>query len=159
MTTQVCNPKVTTTAAPKIPSLTQGSKSQAVKKVQTLLRKWGYYPGPIDGLYSRAVTIAVKSFQHRVFLVEDGIVGTLTWQALHIGVPVNMPILQEGSRGELIITLQRLLKSTGDYRDTIDGHFGSCTKTAVQAFQKRFALVEDGVVGDRTWHVLSKVPH
>jgi peptidoglycan hydrolase-like protein with peptidoglycan-binding domain len=70
-----------------------------------------------------------------------------------------MPILQQGSKGKTVLTLQRLLNITKDYLGAIDGDFGSGTKAAVQAFQKRSGLVADGIVGDRTWNALSKIPH
>lgn len=71
-----------------------------------------------------------------------------------------MPVLKRGSKGEAVITLQRVLQKTRDpYSGSLDGDFGSRTETAVKAFQKRSELPEDGVVADRTWHALSKVPH
>ena len=141
------------------PILKQGDTGEAVKELQKLLTNLGTYTGSIDGLFGPAVKKAVITFQHRVFLAEDGIVGSLTWQALYTGGPVNMPVLSLGSKGKAVSTLQGLLKTTKDLKGAIDGQFGSQTKTAVQAFQKRSGLVADGVVGDRTWFALSKVPH
>ncbi len=155
------NPQVTTTAQAQLnkPLLQRGSRGDAVREAQTLLTKWGTYTGPIDGIFSLAVKKAVIDYQHRVFLVEDGVVGSVTWQSLYTGAPVNMPVLSQGSKGKTVITLQSLLSSTKDYLGRIDGDFGSRTKAAVQAFQKRSGLVEDGIVSDRTWFALSKVPH
>jgi peptidoglycan hydrolase-like protein with peptidoglycan-binding domain len=144
------------------PLLQQGSRGEAVKELQNLLAHWAIYTaykGPFDGIFTQEVKRAVIAYQHQMFLVEDGIVGSLTWQALYKGAPVNMPVLREGSKGNAVITLQNVLKITGDYRNTVDGNFGPRTKTAVQAFQKRVGLVVDGIVGDRTWQALSKVPH
>lgn len=140
------------------PLLQQGSRGEAVKELQTLLTKWGTYSSAIDGLFNLTVKNAVIAYQRRVFLVEDGIVGRLTWQALYIGAPVNMPVLQQGSKGRSVTLLQNVLASTKDYLAAIDGDFGPRTKAAVQAFQRRSNLVSDGVVADRTWHALSKIP-
>jgi peptidoglycan hydrolase-like protein with peptidoglycan-binding domain len=167
MTMQTSDTRVTanapsdTTTTPKLnkPLLQQGAKGEAVVELQTLLRTWNTYSGPVDGIFGLEVKNAVIAYQHRVFLVEDGIVGALTWQALYTGAPVNMPVLSLGSRGASVTLLQRLLKTTKDYLGAIDGNFGSSTKTAVIAFQRRSALIADGIVGDRTWHALSKVPH
>ncbi|HEY9740811.1 MAG TPA: peptidoglycan-binding protein [Coleofasciculaceae cyanobacterium] len=141
------------------PLLQLGARGEAVRELQVLLTNLSVYIGTIDGIFGRDVKSAVIAYQHRVFLVEDGIVGPLTWQALYAGGPVNMPILQQGSKGKTVLTLQRLLNITKDYLGAIDGDFGSGTKAAVQAFQKRSGLVADGIVGDRTWNALSKIPH
>ncbi len=141
------------------PLLQLGARGEAVRELQVLLTNLTVYIGTIDGIFGRDVKSAVIAYQHRVFLVEDGIVGPLTWQALYAGGPVNMPILQQGSKGKTVLTLQRLLNITKDYLGAIDGDFGSGTKAAVQAFQKRSGLVADGIVGDRTWNALSKIPH
>jgi peptidoglycan hydrolase-like protein with peptidoglycan-binding domain len=141
------------------PLLQLGARGEAVRELQVLLTNLSVYIGTIDGIFGRDVKSAVIAYQHRVFLVEDGIVGPLTWQALYAGGPVNMPILQQGSKGKTVLTLQRLLNITKDYLGAIDGDFGSGTKAAVQAFQKRSGLVADGIVGERTWNALSKIPH
>ncbi len=144
------------------PVLQLGSKGEDVKELQRLLTRWANYTrysGVIDGTFDTDVRTAVIAYQHQMFLVEDGIVGNLTWPALYKGAPVNMPTLKQGSKGSAVVTLQNVLKLTGDYRSTVDGDFGSRTKAAVQAFQKRVGLVFDGIVSDRTWYALSKVPH
>ncbi len=156
---QTSDTQLTANAQVNKPILKQGDKGEAVKELQNLLTNLGTYTGSIDGIFGPVVKKAVIAFQHRVFLVEDGVVGSLTWQALYKGGPVNMPVLSQGSKGKTVSTLQGLLKTTKDYKGAVDGEFGSQTKTAVQAFQKRSGLVADGVVGDRTWYALSKVPH
>ena len=159
--TQTTNNQANIAAQAKLnkPLLQQGSQGDAVRELQNLLTTQGTYKGAIDGIFGSKVKQAVIDFQHRVFLVEDGIVGALTWQALFSGAPVNMPVLSQGSRGNRVVLLQNLLKSTKDYLGAIDGDFGPRTKTGVQAFQKRSGLVADGIVGDRTWFALSKIPH
>jgi peptidoglycan hydrolase-like protein with peptidoglycan-binding domain len=152
----------TATAQLAKPILQLGSKGEEVNELQRLLTHWANYTrysGVIDGIFDTDVRNAVIAYQHQMFLVEDGIVGNLTWQSLYKGAPLNMPTLKQGSKGSAVVTLQNVLKLTGDYRSKVDGDFGSLTKTAVQTFQKRVGLVVDGIVSDRTWHALSKVPH
>lgn len=141
------------------PILKRGDKGTAVKELQNLLGYWDIYSGEIDGNFSSEVEVAVKSYQRRVFLKEDGIVGQLTWQALYSGAPVNMPVLRRGDRGQAVTTLQSVLKASGEFKQEPTGSFGTITDTAVRAFQKRKALLVDGIVGAKTWHALSKVPH
>lgn len=141
------------------PTLKCGSCGQDVVELQKLLLYWETYFSPPDGLFDRDLETAVRAFQHRVFLEEDGIVGPLTWQALYTGNPVNMPVLQRGSQGEAVITVQTVLKGINLFKEAINGEFCSHTDKAVRAFQKRYGLVVDGIVGPYTWLALSKVPH
>lgn len=64
-----------------------------------------------------------------------------------------MAILKNGSRGEQVVALQRKLKNLG-YTLSDDGIFGNGTESIVKEVQRRFHLVDDGVVGDKTWAVL-----
>ena len=141
------------------PVLQLGSKGNDVKELQKLLIHWNYLPYgfSIDGYFSTTVQDAVAAFQYRVFLKMDGIVGKNTWQALYTGAPVNMPMLQRGSQGEAVKTLQRALADSNAYYGAIDGVFGSITDAAVRTFQKNAGLVVDGIVGNKTWYALSKV--
>ncbi|TAG95156.1 MAG: peptidoglycan-binding protein [Oscillatoriales cyanobacterium] len=141
------------------PTLQLGSTGQAVKELEQLLFHWGYYFGLIDGIFGIQVQSAVKSYQHRVFLTEDGVVGSITWQALYSGAPVNMPILMNGSSGNAVKVLQNVLKLNGYYFGFVDGFFGTMTKVAVIQFQTNKGLSPDGIVGFKGWHALSKLPH
>ncbi|MFE2942819.1 helix-turn-helix domain-containing protein [Streptomyces sp. NPDC059255] len=53
-----------------------------VVEVQCLLRKQGFEPGEIDGLYGVRTKEEVRKFQARRGLVSDGIVGPDTWGEL-----------------------------------------------------------------------------
>jgi peptidoglycan hydrolase-like protein with peptidoglycan-binding domain len=141
------------------PTLKRGSTGPAVKELQQLLFHWGYYFGAIDGIFGIYVENAVKDYQHRVFLAEDGVVGSITWQALYSGAPVNMPILMNGSSGSAVKTVQNVLQLNGYYFGYVDGFFGPMTKVATIQFQTSQALPADGIVGKKTWHALSKLPH
>ncbi|MBW4629955.1 MAG: peptidoglycan-binding protein [Brasilonema octagenarum HA4186-MV1] len=66
----------------------------------------------------------------------------------------GLPTLRFGNTGSTVRTLQRLLISNG-YFVQIDGVFGALTEVAVKAFQSSRGLKADGVVGARTWAVLS----
>ncbi|PSB38409.1 peptidoglycan-binding protein [filamentous cyanobacterium Phorm 46] len=140
------------------PTLRRGSTGQAVKELQQLLFHWQYYFGLIDGIFGVYVENAVKDYQHRVFLLEDGVVGSLTWQALYSGAP-DKPIQMIGSSGNDVKIVQNVLKLNGYYFGAVDGFFGPMTKVAVIQFQTNKGLPADGIVGKRTWHALSNLPH
>lgn len=59
-----------------------GVQGEDVIKVQTKLKQWGYYDGPIDGNYGADTFAAVKKFQAKNGLNPDGVVGRQTWAAL-----------------------------------------------------------------------------
>ncbi|MBW4678495.1 MAG: peptidoglycan-binding protein [Microcoleus vaginatus WJT46-NPBG5] len=140
------------------PQLQLGCQGTAVMELQKLLKRWGVYRQTNTGIFDKTVEFAVKMFQFSVFLPEDGVVGPLTWQALATGTPVNMPVLEQGSSGQAVRTVQQVLWLRGDYNGVIDGHFGFLTHTAVCSFQRNFGLAVDGIVGQQTWNALSQVP-
>lgn len=68
-------------------------------------------------------------------------------------------LLRLGSRGPRVSELQQLLKNHGFWtHPTITQNFGPVTNTAVKSFQKAKGLVVDGIVGPKTWSVLSTQP-
>ncbi|MBD2040633.1 peptidoglycan-binding domain-containing protein [Microcoleus sp. FACHB-672] len=140
------------------PQLQLGYEGTAVMELQKLLKRWGAYRQPITGIFDKTVEFAVKMFQFSVFLPEDGVVGSFTWQALATGTPVNMPVLEQGRSGQAVKTMQQVLWLTGHYNGVVDGNFGFLTYKAVCAFQKSFGLAVDGIVGQQTWNALSQVP-
>ncbi len=85
--------------------------------------------------------------------------GSITWQALYSGAPVNMPIVMNGSSGNAVKIVQNVLKLNGYYFGFVDGFFGTMTKVAVIQFQTNKGRSPHGFVGFKTWHALSKLPH
>ena len=47
--------------------------------------------------------------------------------------------------------IQQALKNAGFYQGAVDGSMGAVTREAVQEFQRIHGLIDDGVVGKRTW--------
>lgn len=56
--------------------------TEEVKTVQTKLKRWGYFDGPVTGYYGPLTTTAVKYFQRVNGLEQTGQVGPLTSKAL-----------------------------------------------------------------------------
>ena len=57
------------------------------KEVQQKLKKWGYYTGSVDGINGPLTKAAVKRFQKKYGLTQDGIVGPVT--AAKMGLKVS----------------------------------------------------------------------
>lgn len=68
------------------------------KQVQTLLKKWGYYTGNVDGINGPKTIAAVKAFQKKYGLTQDGIVGPLT--AAKMGLSVGGTISSNYNSGD-----------------------------------------------------------
>ena len=60
--------------------------------------------------------------------------------------PASPPSMKPSTR-----EIQQALKNAGFYQDPIDGKMGPSTRNAVQEFQRVHGLVDDGVVGKKTW--------
>ncbi|WP_242952038.1 MULTISPECIES: spore cortex-lytic enzyme [Carboxydocella] len=59
-----------------------GSSGADVRSVQAKLKAWGYYTGPIDGIYGSSTWTAVRKFQRANGLTPDGVVGPATLKAM-----------------------------------------------------------------------------
>lgn len=132
---------------------------------------------PVNGIFNEATEAAVRVFQRQFNLEVDGVVGKATWYRISyiyaavrklaelksIGQIQNLysgewpgVTLREGSKGVDVQLLQYYLSSIGVFYPeipnvSIDGRFGRGLEQAVVAFQKRFGLIQDGIVGQATW--------
>lgn len=64
-------------------------------------------------------------------------------------------LLQQGSSGPAVLSLQERLASLGFWLGTADGRFGTSTFHAVVAFQKAHGLPRDGIAGPVTTRAIS----
>lgn len=133
-------------------SLKVGSTGSAVSTLQSRLKKLGYYSGSVDGDFGTSTEEAVKAFQKKNGLTADGKAGSETLAKLNSSsaVAAGSDVLEMGSRGDEVVTLQNRLKKLGYYSGNVDGDFGESTANAVRAFQRRNGLTVDGRVGDAT---------
>ena len=67
---------------------------------------------------------------------------------------VEAAILRQGARGSEVKEVQRRLKQWGYYNGSVDGVFGTGTRSAVILFQHKNGLTADGVVGKATYKAL-----
>ena len=141
----------------------RGSSGPDVALVQTWLNgirdscTW-YAALTVDGKFGANAEKAVREFQLRYAVQEDGKVGANTWNVLYArytarhGLTVPYPgiVLHTGSSGGTVRLVQQKLNSLGE-RLKDDGKYGAATAAAVQRFQRRNGLPADGSVGCATW--------
>jgi|DewCreStandDraft_4_1066084.scaffolds.fasta_scaffold00053_90 peptidoglycan L-alanyl-D-glutamate endopeptidase CwlK len=69
------------------PVLRRGSTGHEVARLQELLARAGFPPGPIDGRFGAATEAALLAFQRAHELLADGVCGPVTWSMLVEGRP------------------------------------------------------------------------
>jgi len=141
-----------------MPTVQYGDNGEAVSQAQRALRRTPNLTLEVDGDFGSLTQTATKEFQKQAGLPVTGVVDEATWQALPTGLP--MPVLQRGSKGEVVHNLQTILTMGAfDLWKTTpqgtDGDFGSNTEASVRAFQTWARIKVDGVVGSQTWNALS----
>lgn len=143
----------------------QGDRGPAVEDIQRRLRALGYDLGRagIDGIFFGATAEAVRSFQRKNSLVEDGYVGDQTWSALvdaTFTLGDRMLYLRVPHfHGRDVAELQRALNVLGFACGELDGIFGTFTERAVHEFQRNAGLRPDGIVGFETVKALDALRH
>lgn len=64
------------------------------------------------------------------------------------------PTLQQGSSGVCVQRVQWFLNAENNAGLEVDGSFGPLTDAAVRAYQTKYNLTVDGIVGPQTWQAL-----
>lgn len=147
----------------------------AVTALQKCLVSQGLLDTTTFGYFGEQTEAAVKQFQRRYGLEDDGIVGKDTDEALRLNCnnwkrtsiesyapsrassrykTQNYRTLRFGDYGEDVGELQKRLQSLRLYQGPIDNDFGSGTQAAVAQFQRDNSLRADGVVELDTWTAL-----
>jgi peptidoglycan hydrolase-like protein with peptidoglycan-binding domain len=91
-------------ALTRIQLLQRGDRDPDVRRLQQELRRRGFNPGPIDGIYGLETERAVREFQREQGLSVDGVAGSETLTALELipGVnPSNYVVVIPGDRNTL----------------------------------------------------------
>ena len=132
--------------AVRYPTQSLGDRGADVRAIQGLLTARGA-PTSVNGLYTPATVVAVKSFQAASGLTADGVVGDATWGRL------VMP-LDPTSSGPAVVALQTELRAKRLSKVVADGTYGETTASAVRGLQKHAGLPVTGVVDATTWRYL-----
>ena len=162
-------------------ALRRGTSGPSVVTVQVMLNRISQsYPAipkipSVDGIFGVRTENAVRKFQQIFNLTVDGIVGRSTWYSmvrLYVAVTRLAELRSQGQRfyanswahdpinqgdtGIRVVHLQYMLSVLSEYIPeipnlTIDGIYGSETRNAVLAAQRRFELPQTGDVDFATW--------
>ena len=137
--------------------------ASTIKDVQTKLKALGIYSGEITGHAGDKTKAAIKAFQKRYGLTADGVAGSKTVEKLNsvykskgASSSSSSSSSSTGSKSA-IAEAQEKLKALGIYAGEITGNAGEKTVAAIKAFQKKYGLTADGVLGSETMSKLRSV--
>lgn len=149
-----------------------GDEADEIATIQTALKQLKLYSAGITGHYGEKTETAVKKFQKKYALEDNGVVDEATRAALYEAAGItytagsssssgasssNSSVSSSGGttlrydmRSDAVLKLQQDLSKLGYYSGTLSGHFGSKTEAAVMSFQKANGLSADGIAGSKT---------
>lgn len=112
----------------------------------------------VDTLESRVETVESKqAYVEKATTETSQTIEELRAQAQKSASKSNISILDRtGTVKGKTKDIQSALRNAGFYDGKIDGIKGEQTKKAIKDFQKANGLRDDGVVGPRTWELLSR---
>ncbi|MDB6454837.1 N-acetylmuramidase domain-containing protein [Falsirhodobacter sp. 20TX0035] len=77
------------------------------------------------------------------------------WQRIPDAIDAAHPNIGLGARGKAVRLAQKRLRALGFDPEGVDGIFGADTYDATIAFQTSVGLTPDGIIGPKTWAVLT----
>ena len=165
-TTTIALEPITTTTIALEPTTTTTivySEVENIKDAQRELKRLYIYQGEVDGINGKYTRLAIKEFQKRSGLIEDGILGPVTKKALEKGEysyiniggqeTVDLSLFETSEETKYI---QNKLSDIDIYTGDIDGIFGFQTFVSLKEFQLKSGLVDDGIFGPKTKEALEK---
>jgi DNA invertase Pin-like site-specific DNA recombinase/peptidoglycan hydrolase-like protein with peptidoglycan-binding domain len=114
-------------------------EARRVKTLQRSLRRLGWAPGPVDGLFGPRTEAAVRRFQAARGLATDGVAGPVTWRSLAraLARPLSRGAGFATANGSpRVRALQLRLRRAGMRPGPIDGRYGPRTEAAVTRLQQ-----------------------
>lgn len=140
----------------------QGVTGSAVLRLQQRLQQLGYYTSSLDSKCELDDVVAIRLFQRKNGLSEDGVAGYDTQVLLYSdnaimyngnlagSLTMSYETLKKGMTGEAVKRLQNRLIELNYLSGTADGIYGTSTAEAVYYFQKQNGLVRDSIAGEST---------
>jgi DNA invertase Pin-like site-specific DNA recombinase/peptidoglycan hydrolase-like protein with peptidoglycan-binding domain len=133
-------------------------EERRVRSLQRTLRRLGWAPGPLDGLYGPLTEAAVVRFQRAAGLAVDGVAGPHTARALWRAA--RRPLRRGEGYGQpqgspRVRSLQARLRALGLRPGPLDGRFGPRTEAALARLQAAAGAAPRGVVDAATRRLLA----
>lgn len=158
-------------------ALRVGSSGSNVSLMQSYLNaiKNGMFPSltrlNVDGKYGQRTKNTVIQYQGLSGLVQDGVIGQNTWDAIVSDYESLSPVdpdiypgtvLRPGASGASVMNMQTRLNNISPVYSAInyqvaDGKYGTNMTNAVRRFQGQFGLNADGIIGPMTWNKIVAV--
>lgn len=165
-------------------ALALGSNGLGVSNLQYFLSYLSQFystisPVTIDGIFGNETRESVISAQKTFGLLEDGVVGELTWNAIYNayrGIVNEIPLqyiegnilpypgilLRIGSDNDSVLLLQQYINVIAQVYPEVNsvdltGYFGTQTDRAVKAIQTISSLEPNGIVGAITWNAITSI--
>ena len=136
----------------------KGDTDATIATYQERLKKLGYLANnyKVKGKMDEATINAIRKFQDNNDLTPDGCLGPTTMSAMD-DRNAKAYTLSLGMKGSDVKAVQKKLKSLGylTSNSQVDGYYGDSTEEAVEEFQKRNGLDDDGTVGAKTLEKLN----
>lgn len=136
--------------------LTSSSHGPAIKQLQRHLNArleqldmLAHSAVQVTGVFDGDTLLAVKYLQCLGGLPVDGRVNEPTQRFIEQGISA-LQTLSIGSKGTAVRAVQRSLM-TAQISVVADGKFKQFTELGVKRYQQSFGLVDDGIVGPKTW--------
>ena len=142
-----------------LPQMSIGYQGREVTLIERVFKARNMYKLSVDQSFGPGVQKAVLKLQSLRSLVEDGIYGPATSDAMfglnHDGMTFYVLEVSIGCEGESVRLMQELLRADGYYTDgAVDGCFGPITKKALKKYKKDKGLKNNAVCDSATWKVL-----
>lgn len=149
--------------------LSVGSTGDVVLEWEKILVAAGYKI-KADGVFDEETDKATRSYQGKLGVKKDGVVGPVTRAAFakvlayvaavsrnkktfSKSYPPFPGLSKRGSKGPKVTQVQERLRDRG-WKIAVDGKFGQETEGIVRSFQMEKGLKVDGEVGPVTWDAL-----
>jgi peptidoglycan hydrolase-like protein with peptidoglycan-binding domain len=129
-----------------------GAEGTDVEQLQNRLYELGYLSS-VTSYFGTDTDAAVKEFQKRNGLYDDGNVGSQTREVLYSSEAIPLSFYL-GDENDEIMKYQQKLYQLGYLTSKPDGKYGNDTVAAVKSLQDKNGLIADGYIGPATKELL-----
>jgi len=122
------------------PAQSLNEQSSAVKRSEALLKKLGFHPGKVDGLFDQHTRAAVKAFEHKYKRHVDGAIGTADLKKM------KQVLKNRGGVGHVTATMRRLAAAGTTAAMGLGGYtsLGKCATGVSRALASAMGLSVGG---------------